>query len=144
MSINESLLQSFKLSIMLCGISLVLIVPNKNISGVVSNWMQILENVVFLELIRRKYRVTVGNIGKQEIDFICRKHDKTIYIQVSESILDENTREREFNPLEKISDNYPKYVLTLDDWDYSKNGITHLNVIDFLKNENIWKLNLLY
>ena len=66
-----------------------------------------------------------------------RKHDKTIYIQVSESILDENTREREFNPLEKISDNYPKYVLTLDDWDYSKNGITHLNVIDFLKNENI-------
>lgn len=98
---------------------------------------QILENVVFLELIRRKYRVTVGNIGKQEIDFICRKHDKTIYIQVSESILDENTREREFNPLEKISDNYPKYVLTLDDWDYSKNGITHLNVIDFLKNENI-------
>lgn len=48
-----------------------------------------------------------------------------------------NTREREFNPLEKISDNYPKYVLTLDDWDYSKNGITHLNVIDFLKNENI-------
>ena len=106
-------------------------------AGVNKSRGQILENVVFLELIRRKYRVTVGNIGKQEIDFICRKHDKTIYIQVSESILDENTREREFNPLEKISDNYPKYVLTLDDWDYSKNGITHLNVIDFLKNENI-------
>lgn len=86
-----------------------------------------------MELIRWKYNVTFGNIGKQEIDFICKKPDKTIYIQVSESILDENTRKREFESLEKINDNYPKYVLILDNWDYSQNGITHLNIIDFLK-----------
>ena len=98
---------------------------------------QLLENIIFLELIRRNYNVTVGNIGKQEIDFICKKHDKTIYIQVSESILDENTRKREFNPLEQINDNYPKYVLTLDDWDYSQNGIIHLNIIEFLKSNII-------
>ena len=106
-------------------------------SGINKSRGQLLENIVFLELIRRNYNVTVGNIGKQEIDFICKKHNKTIYIQVSESILDENTRKREFNPLEQITDNYPKYVLTLDEWDYSQNGIVHLNIIEFLKSNTM-------
>ena len=98
---------------------------------------KILENIVFLELLRRKYKISVGNIDGLEVDFICRKPNKTIYIQVSESILDETTRNREFRSLEKINDNYPKYVLTLDNWDYSKNGIIHLNIINFLKDTSI-------
>ena len=98
---------------------------------------KILENIVFLELLRRKYKITIGNIDGLEVDFICRKPNKTIYIQVSESILDETTRNREFRSLEKINDNYPKYVLTLDNWDYSKNGIIHLNIINFLKDTSI-------
>ena len=101
-------------------------------SGISKSKNQLLENIIFLELIRREYNVS---IGKENLDFICRKPDKTIYIQVSESILDENTRKREFEPLEKINDNYPKYVLTLDNWDYSQNGITHLNIIEFLKGD---------
>ena len=98
---------------------------------------KILENIVFLELLRRNYNVTVGNIDGMEIDFVCRKPNKTIYIQVSESILDENTRKREFRSLEKINDNYQKYILTLDDWDYSYNGINHMNIVDFLKDSDI-------
>ena len=98
---------------------------------------KILENIVFLELLRRKYKITIGNIDGLEVDFICRKPNKTIYIQVSEIILDETTRNREFRSLEKINDNYPKYVLTLDNWDYSKNGIIHLNIINFLKDTSI-------
>lgn len=98
---------------------------------------QILENIVYLELIRRKYKVTVGSINKNEVDFICRRFDKTIYIQVSESILDENTRNMEFKSLINIKDNYPKYILTLDHFDYSKDGIIHKNIIDFLKEDEL-------
>ena len=98
---------------------------------------KILENIVFLELLRRNYKITIGNIDGLEVDFVCQKPNKTIYIQVSESILDEATRNREFRSLEKINDNYLKYVLTLDNWDYSKNGIIHMNIIDFLKDTNI-------
>lgn len=87
----------------------------------------------FLELLRRNYKITIGNIGGLEIDFVCKKHNKTIYVQVSESILDESTRNREFRSLEKINDNYLKYILTRDNEDYSKEGIIHMNIIDFLK-----------
>ncbi|WP_346662273.1 ATP-binding protein [uncultured Methanobrevibacter sp.] len=98
---------------------------------------RILENIVFLELLRRNYKISIGSIDGLEVDFVCRKPNKTIYIQVSESILDEDTRNREFKSLEKINDNYPKYILTLDNWDYSRNGIIHMNVIGFLKDEDI-------
>jgi len=98
---------------------------------------KILENIVFLELLRRNYKITIGNIDGLEVDFVCQKPNKTIYIQVSESILDETTRDREFRSLEKINDNYLKYILTLDNWDYSKNGIIHLNIMDFLKDTTI-------
>ena len=109
-----------------------------------------MENVIYNELRMRGYSVDVGVIpiaerdqdGKVirkqlEVDFVCQKPNKTIYIQVSESILDETTRNREFKSLEKINDNYIKYILTLDNWDYSKNGIIHLNIIDFLKDTSI-------
>jgi len=97
----------------------------------------LLENIVFLELLRRGYSMTIGNIDQNEVDFVCKRSGKKVYIQVSESILDEVTREREFNSLELIKDNYPKYILTMDDYDYSRNGIIHMNILDFLKNDDI-------
>jgi len=100
------------------------------------NWGQLLENIVFLELIRQGYSITIGKIQDLEVDFVCRKANQIKYIQVSQSILDENTRKREFKSLEKISDSYPKYVISMDSFDFSDNGIIHLNIIDFLKSEN--------
>ena len=96
------------------------------------NWGQLLENIVFLELIRQGYSITIGKIQDLEVDFDCRKANQIKYIQVSQSILDENTRKREFKSLEKISDSYPKYVISMDSFDFSANGIIHLNIIDFL------------
>lgn len=100
------------------------------------NWGQLLENIVFLELIRQGYSITIGKIQDLEVDFVCRKANQIKYIQVSQSILDENTRKREFKSLQKISDSYPKYVISMDSFDFSANGIIHLNIIDFLKSEN--------
>lgn len=92
----------------------------------------LLENIVYIELLRRGYQVTIGKLNKLEVDFVCKKPDKRIYIQVSESIIDEKTREREFKSLIKIKDSYPKYILTMDYINYSHNGIIHMNIIDFL------------
>lgn len=100
------------------------------------NWGQLLENIVFLELIRQGYSITIGKIQDLEVDFVCKKANQIKYIQVSQSILDENTRKREFKSLEKISDSYSKYVISMDSFDFSANGIIHLNIIDFLKSEN--------
>lgn len=69
---------------------------------------------MFLELIRQGYSITIGKIQDLEVDFVCRRANQIKYIQVSQSILDENTRKREFKPLEKISDSYPKYVISMD------------------------------
>ena len=100
------------------------------------DWGQLLENIVFLELIRRGYDVNIGKINGLEIDFVCYKAKKKKYIQISESIVDLKTREREFNSLRKLNDNYPKYVITNDDKDYSNEGIIHLNIINFLKSDD--------
>ena len=97
------------------------------------DWGQLLENVVFIELIRRGYSVNVGKVNDFEIDFVCYKANKKKYIQVSESVKDPNTRKREFKPLTLLKDNYPKYLITNDDENYSNEGIVHLNIIDFLK-----------
>lgn len=96
----------------------------------------ILENIVFLELKRRGYKVYAGRIQNYEIDFIAERGDKRIYFQVSESLLNEVTRQREFRSLALIEDNYPKYVLSLDRFDYSDGGIQHLHLIDFLRDKN--------
>ena len=93
----------------------------------------VLENIVYLELLRRGYEVTIGKIGSLEVDFVASKTKEKIYYQVSATILDEKTRERELRPLESISDNYPKYILTMDQTvfnDYA--GIRVKNIIDFL------------
>lgn len=93
---------------------------------------QILENIVFVELLRRGYEVNVGVLNKKEIDFVAKKGNEKIYIQVSYLLASDDTMEREFSSLEEIKDNYKKYVVTMDEIDRSRNGIQHINIIDFL------------
>ncbi|MEA3423984.1 MAG: ATP-binding protein [Bacillota bacterium] len=93
----------------------------------------VLENLVYLELLRRGYEVSIGKVGSLEVDFVATKSGEKIYYQVSSTIMDEKTRERELRPLQSISDNYPKYILTMDQTvfkDYF--GIKVINIIDFL------------
>ena len=93
---------------------------------------QILENIVYFEMLRRGYNVKIGKVDNLEVDFVCKKNDETIYIQVSYLLASEDTKEREFSVLENIKDNYPKYVLSMDEFDMSRNGIKHVNLIEFL------------
>lgn len=92
----------------------------------------ILENIVFLELLRRGYQVTVGKIGNKEIDFVCRKRAEKLYIQVAYLLASPETIAREFKVFDHVQDNFPKYVVSLDEFDMSQNGIKHLNIRDFL------------
>ena len=94
---------------------------------------KIIENIVYLELIRNDCKVTVGCINKYEIDFICKKDNEKFYIQVAYQLENENTIEREFRPLRLVEDNYPKYVITMDKKDYSRDRIEHIYLIKFLK-----------
>jgi len=92
-----------------------------------------LENIVFFELLRRGYQVCVGKYDDLEIDFVASKPDARMYIQVSATIMDENTRNRELKPLKALDDNYPKTLLTMDRLPYSDfEGIRQINIIDFL------------
>lgn len=95
---------------------------------------QILENIIFMELIRRGYKVTIGKYKDKEIDFVAEKNQKKIYVQVSYLLATEKIIDREFSVLEKINDNFSKVVLTMDDYDFSKNGIKHHNIRNFLLN----------
>ncbi len=92
----------------------------------------VLENIVFLELLRRGYEVTVGRAGDKEIDFVCSRHGEKLYIQVTYLLASEETIRREFGAYAGIRDNYPKYVVSLDELDMSRDGIKHRNVRDFL------------
>jgi predicted AAA+ superfamily ATPase len=92
----------------------------------------ILENIVLLELLRRDYAVTVGKAGTKEIDFVCEKKSEKLYIQVSYLLASEETIEREFGAFESIRDNFPKYVVSMDEFDMSRSGVKHRNLTDFL------------
>lgn len=93
----------------------------------------IIENIVFLELIRRDYRVYIGKVGETEVDFVAEKPSEKLYIQVTESMQSQETRERELRPLRMISDNYEKIVLSMDrNYIKSYDGIKALNLIDWL------------
>lgn len=97
---------------------------------------QIFENIVYLELLRRGYSVKIGKIDDLEVDFVCTKgRDETKYIQVAYLLASPETVEREFSVLEKIQDNYPKFVISMDFFDMSRNGIKHMNIIEFLLND---------
>lgn len=92
-----------------------------------------IENIVFLELLRRDYRVYIGKIGETEVDFVAEKPNDKIYIQVTESMQSPETRERELRPLQMIQDNYEKIILSMDrDFITSYDGIKSLNLIDWL------------
>lgn len=92
---------------------------------------QILENIVYFEMLRRGYNVKIGKIENFEVDFVCTKNSETLYIQVSYLLASDETIEREFSVLEKIKDNYPKYILSMDEFDMSRNGIKHINLVEF-------------
>lgn len=97
----------------------------------------ILENIVYLELIRRGYKVWTGTSRNTEVDFVCKNTIGDIeYYQVAWQVTDESTIEREFGSLEKINDNYPKYLLTSESFTQNRNGIQHFNVFYWLLNHN--------
>ena len=106
----------------------------------------ILENVVYMEALRRGYKITVGwssasrtartsapgKARTREIDFICEMKTEKLYIQVSYLLASEDTIEREFGVYDSIRDHFPKYVVSLDEFDMSRNGIKHKNIRNFL------------
>ena len=91
-----------------------------------------LENIVCIELISRGYEVKIGKVKDREIDFIAKKGKELSYYQISYIMGDEKTREREFGVYKSVTDNFPKYVLSMDHFDFSQDGIIHKNIIDFL------------
>ena len=95
----------------------------------------VLENIVYMELLRRGYSVTVGKVGSKEIDFVCEDHGNKLYVQVAYLLASEDTIQREFGVYDHVRDNFPKYVVTLDEFDMSRDGIKHRNIRDFLLQE---------
>jgi len=93
---------------------------------------QLLENVVYIELLRRGYDVVVGMVSEQEIDFVATGPRGKLYVQVCYLLADKATAQREFGPFEKIPDNLPKYVVSMDESDLSRDGYIHKNIRDFL------------
>ncbi len=98
---------------------------------------RILENIVYMEMLRRGYAVRVGRVGNREVDFVCEKAGQRIYLQVAYLLASDETVEREFGSLLAIEDNYPKYVLSMDRFDMGRQGILHRYIPDFLLHEQI-------
>lgn len=96
---------------------------------------QILENIVCLELLRRNFKVFVGKKDESEIDFIAERNGVKIYVQVAYLLASEEMVRREFSVYDSIKDNFPKYVVSMDEFDFSRNGIIHRNIRDFLLGE---------
>ena len=110
-------------------------IRQKIISNVETNTGRILENFIYLELIKKGYNVFIGKIGRDyEIDFVAIKDSRRMYIQVSESIIDPGTRAREIKSFDYIRDNSERYLVTLDEIDYSTSQFKHMNVFEFIKN----------
>ena len=92
-----------------------------------------IENIVYLELVRRGYIVNIGKAGRStEVDFVAVRDKATEYYQVAASVLDENTLKRELRALEQITNNYPKFLITLDDFAGDHSGIQQINLLDWL------------
>lgn len=100
---------------------------------------QLLENLVFLELKRRRYKIATGKVAEKEVDFIIKdKADSVKYIQVAVTVMDEDKLQQELRPFYDIKDNYPKYIITLDDYFVKDHdGVTTVNAIDFLLGQQI-------
>lgn len=98
---------------------------------------RILENLIYMEMQRRGYTVRVGRVGNQEVDFVCDKAGQRLYLQVSYLLASEETVEREFGSLLAIKDNFRKYVLSMDRFDFSRQGILHRYIPDFLLSDEV-------
>jgi len=109
-------------------------IRNLLLSGSSSDIGHLIENIVFFELLRRGYRVNIGKLAEKEVDFVAGNMNGISYYQVSATVLDETTLERELEPLQKIQDNHPKFLLTLDEIGAGSNydGIRQINLIDWL------------
>ena len=95
-----------------------------------------MENIVYNELIARGYSVFIGNTENVEIDFLVTKFQEKVYFQVTYLLSDDAVIEREFGAFSKIEDNYPKYVLSMDQFDFSQKGIIHKNIVKWLLEDN--------
>ena len=101
-------------------------------------WLgRILENIVYMELLRRGYSVKVGKINKKEIDFVCKRDNNRIYVQVAYLLANDEVIEREFSPLLSVPDKFNAYVISFDEQDLSRDGIIHKNIVDFLLDDKI-------
>ena len=96
-----------------------------------------LYKIVYLELLRRGYRVFIGKMDSLEVDFIAERNGQGEYYQASASVLDPHTFDREITPLKQIQDNYPKAILTLDELSQEEDGIRQINIVDFLLHDGI-------
>lgn len=103
--------------------------------GNTANINLVLENIVYMELLRRGYSVNVGRNNAKEIDFVAEKRSQKLYVQVTYLLAAPETIEREFGAFSGIDDNYPKYVVSMDELDMSRNGIIHYNIRNFLLKE---------
>lgn len=104
-----------------------------NVDGRI-NYGPVLENILFCYLKSKGYKLSVGKIGNLECDFIVRQNaDDYFYIQVAMTIAEQSTEEREYRPFTKIRDNFPKYLFTTDTLLQKRDGILHVNMIDFIK-----------
>ena len=92
----------------------------------------IFENIIFLELKRRNYKIYIGKNSSNKVDFVVQTDDDLIYIQVALSVRDEETLKRELKPLNDINDHYPKYLITMDYDNNNYNGIKQISAMDFL------------
>lgn len=107
-----------------------------------TDYGHMLENVIYFELLRRGYDVSIGKVGTLEVDFIASKSTKKIYYQVSATILNEETRARELRSLQAINDHYEKVILTMDQTIYNDfEGIKNINIIDFLLSDEETTIN---
>lgn len=95
---------------------------------------RVLENIVYIELLARGYQVKIGKVQDKEIDFIAEKEGQLEYYQISYLMENESTRSREFGVYQEIQVNYPKFILSMDIFNFSQKGIIHLNIIDWLLN----------
>jgi predicted AAA+ superfamily ATPase len=109
-------------------------IRNLLLSASSPNLGHLLENIVYLELLRRGCRVSIGKLAEKEIDFVAEDSGGLCYYQVAASVLDETTLRRELDPLQKTGDHHPRYLLTLDDYlpSANYNGIRQVNVVEWL------------
>lgn len=124
---------SFEEKIYVCDMGFFHIKKNR----VKDEYNYIIETICYNELIARGYKVYIGKTYKGEVDFIAQKGDEKFYLQATYLLSDDNVISREFGAYKYIEDNYPKYVISMDKLNFSRDGIIHMNLVDFLLNKNL-------